>query len=87
MTPFNNIRKLFNVHLGTSDVFEQRCFENSRITGFHGVASKRCFLFLVLPDVMWVLLERRVDVFLSVWNKLRTSLDTNGEYFSFPALF
>lgn len=86
MTPFHNIRKLFNVHLGTSDLFEQWCFENSCITGFHGVASKRCFLFLVFPDVMWVLLERRVDVFLSVWNKLRSSLDTNGECSSFPAL-
>uniref|UniRef100_A0A8V1AN22 RING-type E3 ubiquitin transferase n=1 Tax=Gallus gallus TaxID=9031 RepID=A0A8V1AN22_CHICK len=44
---------------------------------------KRCtireFLSEPLSDVMWVLLERRVDVFLSVWNKLRSSLDTNGE--------
>ncbi|NWZ02408.1 RN213 ligase, partial [Loxia curvirostra] len=29
--------------------------------------------------VMKDLLERRVNVFLSVWNKLRSSLDTNGE--------
>ncbi|XP_039566699.1 E3 ubiquitin-protein ligase RNF213-like [Passer montanus] len=29
--------------------------------------------------VMRELLERRVNVFLSVWNKLRSSLDTNGE--------
>ncbi|XP_074397014.1 E3 ubiquitin-protein ligase RNF213 isoform X2 [Zonotrichia albicollis] len=29
--------------------------------------------------VMRDLLERRVNVFLSVWNKLRSSLDTNGE--------
>uniref|UniRef100_A0A8C2UJJ3 RING-type E3 ubiquitin transferase n=1 Tax=Coturnix japonica TaxID=93934 RepID=A0A8C2UJJ3_COTJA len=45
--------------------------------------AKRCtikeFLSEPLSDVMWVLLERRVDVFLSVWNKLRSSLDTNGE--------
>uniref|UniRef100_A0A669PUC8 RING-type E3 ubiquitin transferase n=2 Tax=Phasianus colchicus TaxID=9054 RepID=A0A669PUC8_PHACC len=46
--------------------------------------AKRCtireFLSEPLSDVMWVLLERRVDVFLSVWNKLRSSLDTNGEF-------
>ncbi|XP_065591389.1 E3 ubiquitin-protein ligase RNF213 [Cyrtonyx montezumae] len=45
--------------------------------------AKRCtireFLSKPLSDVMWVLLKRRVDVFLSVWNKLRSSLDTNGE--------
>ncbi|OXB52961.1 hypothetical protein ASZ78_009716 [Callipepla squamata] len=45
--------------------------------------AKRCtireFLSKPLSDVTWVLLERRVDVFLSVWNKLRSSLDTNGE--------
>uniref|UniRef100_A0A803XP10 RING-type E3 ubiquitin transferase n=1 Tax=Meleagris gallopavo TaxID=9103 RepID=A0A803XP10_MELGA len=46
--------------------------------------AKRCtireFLSEPVSDVMWVLLERRVDVFLSVWNKLRSSLDTNGEF-------
>ncbi|XP_066836382.1 E3 ubiquitin-protein ligase RNF213 isoform X3 [Anser cygnoides] len=44
---------------------------------------KRCTIrdFLNEPrsDVMRDLLQRRVNVFLSVWNKLRRSLDTNGE--------
>ncbi|NWQ63740.1 RN213 ligase, partial [Neopipo cinnamomea] len=44
---------------------------------------KRCsireFLREPLSDVMRDLLQRRVNVFLSVWNKLRSSLDTNGE--------
>ncbi|NWV75052.1 RN213 ligase, partial [Dasyornis broadbenti] len=44
---------------------------------------KRCSIreFLREPHsgVMRDLLERRVNVFLSVWNKLRSSLDTNGE--------
>ncbi|NXM67952.1 RN213 ligase, partial [Serilophus lunatus] len=44
---------------------------------------KRCsikeFLSEPLSDVMRVQLQRRVNVFLSVWNKLRSSLDTNGE--------
>ncbi|KAM6317270.1 E3 ubiquitin-protein ligase RNF213 isoform 4-T4 [Podargus strigoides] len=45
--------------------------------------GKRCsirdFLNEPLSDVMRDLLQRRVNVFLSVWNKLRSSLDTNGE--------
>ncbi|NWX62612.1 RN213 ligase, partial [Promerops cafer] len=41
--------------------------------------SIREFLREPHSDVMRNLLERRVDVFLSVWNKLRSSLDTNGE--------
>ncbi|NWR82425.1 RN213 ligase, partial [Furnarius figulus] len=44
---------------------------------------KRCSIreFLREPhsDVMRDLLQRRVNVFLSVWNKLRSSLDTSGE--------
>ncbi|XP_068511209.1 E3 ubiquitin-protein ligase RNF213 [Anas acuta] len=44
---------------------------------------KRCTIrdFLNEPrsDVMRDLLQRRVNMFLSVWNKLRRSLDTNGE--------
>ncbi|KAF4797459.1 E3 ubiquitin-protein ligase RNF213 [Turdus rufiventris] len=41
--------------------------------------SIREFLREPHSDVMRGLLERRVNVFLSVWNKLRSSLDTNGE--------
>ncbi|NXS52991.1 RN213 ligase, partial [Brachypteracias leptosomus] len=41
--------------------------------------SIRDFLKEPLSDVMRDLLQRRVNVFLSVWNKLRNSLDTNGE--------
>ncbi|NXP65010.1 RN213 ligase, partial [Chloropsis cyanopogon] len=41
--------------------------------------SIREFLGEPHSDVMRDLLERRVNVFLSVWNKLRSSLDTNGE--------
>ncbi|XP_074967750.1 E3 ubiquitin-protein ligase RNF213 [Phalacrocorax aristotelis] len=41
--------------------------------------SIRDFLSEPLSDVMRDLLQRRVNVFLSVWNKLRSSLDTNGE--------
>ncbi|NXC19520.1 RN213 ligase, partial [Corythaeola cristata] len=41
--------------------------------------SIRDFLNELLSDVMRDLLQRRVNVFLSVWNKLRSSLDTNGE--------
>ncbi|NXP80313.1 RN213 ligase, partial [Ramphastos sulfuratus] len=41
--------------------------------------SIREFLNEPLSDVMRDLLQRRVKVFLSVWNKLRSSLDTNGE--------
>uniref|UniRef100_A0A8C3UM49 RING-type E3 ubiquitin transferase n=1 Tax=Catharus ustulatus TaxID=91951 RepID=A0A8C3UM49_CATUS len=41
--------------------------------------SIREFLREPHSDVMRSLLERRVNVFLSVWNKLRSSLDTNGE--------
>uniref|UniRef100_U3KDA3 RING-type E3 ubiquitin transferase n=1 Tax=Ficedula albicollis TaxID=59894 RepID=U3KDA3_FICAL len=41
--------------------------------------SIREFLREPHSDVMRNLLERRVNVFLSVWNKLRSSLDTNGE--------
>ncbi|KAM6344814.1 E3 ubiquitin-protein ligase RNF213 isoform 2-T4 [Alca torda] len=41
--------------------------------------SIRDFLKEPLSDVMRDLLQRRVKVFLSVWNKLRRSLDTNGE--------
>ncbi|NXL85084.1 RN213 ligase, partial [Alectura lathami] len=39
----------------------------------------RDFLHEPLSDVMRDLLQRRVNVFLCVWNKLRSSLDTNGE--------
>lgn len=66
------------------------CFENSYIIEFHGVASKRHFKdssFWYCSDVMRDLLQRRVNMFLSVWNKLRRSLDTNGEYPSLTALF
>ncbi|NXU35912.1 RN213 ligase, partial [Drymodes brunneopygia] len=41
--------------------------------------SIREFLWEPHSDVMRDQLERRVNVFLSVWNKLRSSLDTNGE--------
>ncbi|NXX80133.1 RN213 ligase, partial [Urocolius indicus] len=41
--------------------------------------SIREFLSEPLSDAMRDLLQGRVDVFLSVWNKLRSSLDTNGE--------
>ncbi|KFP09843.1 E3 ubiquitin-protein ligase RNF213, partial [Egretta garzetta] len=41
--------------------------------------SIREFLNEPLSDVMRDLLQRRVNVFLSVWNKLRSSLDTRGE--------
>ncbi|KAM6119107.1 E3 ubiquitin-protein ligase RNF213 [Phoenicopterus ruber ruber] len=41
--------------------------------------SIRDFLNEPLSDVTRGLLQRRVNVFLSVWNKLRRSLDTNGE--------
>ncbi|NXN30664.1 RN213 ligase, partial [Nycticryphes semicollaris] len=41
--------------------------------------SIRDFLKEPLSDVMRDVLRRRVNVFLSVWNKLRSSLDTNGE--------
>ncbi|XP_040438107.1 E3 ubiquitin-protein ligase RNF213 isoform X1 [Falco naumanni] len=41
--------------------------------------SIRDFLNECPSDVMRDLLQRRVNVFLSVWNKLRSSLDTNGE--------
>ncbi|NXJ82739.1 RN213 ligase, partial [Trogon melanurus] len=51
---------------------------------FQNTADVKCcsikdFLDEPLPDGMRGLLERRVNVFLSVWNKLRSSLDTNGE--------
>ncbi|KAM6245288.1 E3 ubiquitin-protein ligase RNF213 [Porphyrio hochstetteri] len=41
--------------------------------------SIRDFLNEPLSDVVKDQLQRRVNVFLSVWNKLRSSLDTNGE--------
>ncbi|NXG52167.1 RN213 ligase, partial [Psilopogon haemacephalus] len=41
--------------------------------------SIREFLNEPFSDVMRDLFQRRVKVFLSVWNKLRRSLDTNGE--------
>ncbi|KFQ30084.1 E3 ubiquitin-protein ligase RNF213, partial [Mesitornis unicolor] len=41
--------------------------------------SIRDFLNEPLSDVMRDLMQRRVNVFLSVWNNLRSSLDTNGE--------
>ncbi|XP_062362182.1 E3 ubiquitin-protein ligase RNF213 [Cinclus cinclus] len=41
--------------------------------------SIRDFLREPHSDVMRDLLERRVNLFLSVWNKLRSSLDTSGE--------
>lgn len=43
--------------------------------------------FCYSSDVMRDLLQRRVNVFLSVWNKLRSSLDTRGEYLYFPPQF
>ncbi|NXA43474.1 RN213 ligase, partial [Eudromia elegans] len=53
-----------------------RLFQNTTL-------AKHCTIqdFLNEPhsDVMRHLLQRRTDVFLSVWNKLRRSLDTNGE--------
>ncbi|XP_050764641.1 E3 ubiquitin-protein ligase RNF213 [Gymnogyps californianus] len=41
--------------------------------------SIREFLNEPLSDVMRDLLQRRVNVFLTVWNKLRRSLDTDGQ--------
>ncbi|KFO12604.1 E3 ubiquitin-protein ligase RNF213, partial [Balearica regulorum gibbericeps] len=41
--------------------------------------SIRDFINEPLSDVMRDLFQRRVNVFLSVWNKLRSSLGTNGE--------
>ncbi|XP_026716672.1 E3 ubiquitin-protein ligase RNF213 isoform X2 [Athene cunicularia] len=41
--------------------------------------SIRHFLTEPLSDVMRDLFQKRVNVFLSVWNKLRSSLDTSGE--------
>ncbi|XP_071620775.1 E3 ubiquitin-protein ligase RNF213 isoform X1 [Heliangelus exortis] len=41
--------------------------------------SIRDFLDEPFSGVMRDLFQRRVNVFLSVWNKLRSSLDTNGE--------
>ncbi|NXN16885.1 RN213 ligase, partial [Indicator maculatus] len=41
--------------------------------------SVKEFLNEPFSGVMRHLLQRRVNVFLSVWNKLRNSLDTNGE--------
>uniref|UniRef100_A0A674GZS2 RING-type E3 ubiquitin transferase n=1 Tax=Taeniopygia guttata TaxID=59729 RepID=A0A674GZS2_TAEGU len=41
----------------------------------HLIPLERSLVFTRKRD----LLERRVNVFLSVWNKLRSSLDTNGE--------
>ncbi|NWJ10384.1 RN213 ligase, partial [Crypturellus undulatus] len=53
-----------------------RRFQNTTV-------AKQCTIqdFLSEPhsDVMRDLLHRRTNVFLSVWNKLRRSLDTNGE--------
>ncbi|NWR35860.1 RN213 ligase, partial [Tachuris rubrigastra] len=51
---------------------------------FQNTAEIKCcsireFLREPLSDVMRDVLQRRVNVFLSVWNKLRSSLDTNGE--------
>ncbi|NXY15970.1 RN213 ligase, partial [Atrichornis clamosus] len=51
---------------------------------FQNTAEIKCcsireFLREPHSDVMRDLLERRVNVFLSVWNKLRSSLDTSGE--------
>lgn len=53
-----------------------RRFQNTAAVK-HG--SIRDFLKESLSDVMRDLLQSRVNVFLSVWNKLRSSLDTNGE--------
>lgn len=58
--------------------------ESLCIKGFKGVvkASKGCFKdswFLCSSDEMRNLWQIRVNTFLSVWNKLRRSLDTNGE--------
>uniref|UniRef100_A0A8C0FUW2 RING-type E3 ubiquitin transferase n=1 Tax=Bubo bubo TaxID=30461 RepID=A0A8C0FUW2_BUBBB len=41
--------------------------------------SIRYFLNEPLSDVMRDLFQKRVNVFLTVWNKLRSSLDTSGE--------
>ncbi|XP_042658256.1 E3 ubiquitin-protein ligase RNF213 isoform X2 [Tyto alba] len=41
--------------------------------------SIRYFINETLSDVMRDLFQKRVNVFLSVWNKLRSSLDTSGE--------
>ncbi|XP_074703437.1 E3 ubiquitin-protein ligase RNF213 isoform X1 [Strix aluco] len=41
--------------------------------------SIRYFLSEPLSDVMRDLFQKRVNVFLTVWNKLRSSLDTSGE--------
>ncbi|XP_051491080.1 E3 ubiquitin-protein ligase RNF213 isoform X2 [Apus apus] len=53
-----------------------RRFQN---TGDVKHCSIRDFLNEPLSDVMRDVFQRRVNVFLSVWNKLRSSLDTNGE--------
>ncbi|NXP24407.1 RN213 ligase, partial [Scytalopus superciliaris] len=53
-----------------------RRFQN---TGELKHCSIREFLREPQSDVMRDLLQRRVNVFLSVWNKLRSSLDTSGE--------
>lgn len=66
------------------------CFDSSYMTELLSVARKRGLKdlsFCYSVDVMRDLFQRRVTVFLSVWNKLRSSLDTNGESPSFPALF
>ncbi|KFU85912.1 E3 ubiquitin-protein ligase RNF213, partial [Chaetura pelagica] len=53
-----------------------RRFQN---TGDVKNSSIRDFLNEPLSDVMRDVFQRRVNVFLSVWNSLRSSLDTNGE--------
>uniref|UniRef100_A0A8B9Q3T4 RING-type E3 ubiquitin transferase n=1 Tax=Apteryx owenii TaxID=8824 RepID=A0A8B9Q3T4_APTOW len=53
-----------------------RRFQNTAVVKHYTI---RDFLNEPHSDVMRDLLQRRADVFLSVWNKLRRSLDTNGE--------
>ncbi|NXG38715.1 RN213 ligase, partial [Dromaius novaehollandiae] len=53
-----------------------RRFQNTALVKHYTI---RDFLNEPCSDVMRDLLQRRTNVFLSVWNKLRRSLDTNGE--------
>ncbi|XP_067164464.1 E3 ubiquitin-protein ligase RNF213 isoform X2 [Apteryx mantelli] len=53
-----------------------RRFQNTAVVKHYTI---RDFLNEPHSDVMRDLLQRRADVFLSVWNKLRRSLDSNGE--------
>ncbi|XP_062447391.1 E3 ubiquitin-protein ligase RNF213 isoform X2 [Rhea pennata] len=53
-----------------------RRFQNTAVVKNYTI---RDFLNEPHSDVMRNLLQRRANVFLTVWNKLRRSLDTNGE--------